>query len=378
VPFRWLRAEAEAGRIPCLRADKQFLCDFAAVEAALLERARQGANHEQTTDRPLGLPEKAKVEIDGVEFRGLSTEKGALSIVPPSGGRAWLAGLSLDDLEPAELPLAIADWEAIEIDKEGWRIVDDPPIRFRRTKGMLPLPYPEGGGSIKELLRPFVNTTFDGWVLLLAWMMAAMRPSHSYPILPCIEPDKRRSKAEFQTAFDAARPRILGALLDAVVVALQRLPEVRQRRREWPRTADFAQFASAAEPALGLAPGTFMQAYLDNRETANQTALESSPVVAALMAMLQRSGGTFQGTATQLREAISLGQDTRAKSWPKNARALSGLLERLAPNLRQSGLIVEHGRDGNGKVWRIEMLSSSPMYASLQSTQKWQQDIQAQ
>ena len=95
------------------------------------------------------------------------------------------------------------------------------------------------------------------------------------------------------------------------------------------------------------------------------------------MAMLQRSGGTFQGTATQLHEAISLGQDTRAKSWPKNARALSGILERLAPNLRQSGLIVEHGRDGNSKVWRIEMLSSSPMYASMQSTQKWQQDIQA-
>jgi hypothetical protein len=43
VPFRWLRAEAEASRIPALRAGKQFLCDAAAVEAALLERARQPA-----------------------------------------------------------------------------------------------------------------------------------------------------------------------------------------------------------------------------------------------------------------------------------------------------------------------------------------------
>jgi hypothetical protein len=41
VPVSWLRAEAEAGRIPCLRAGKAILCDFAAVEAALLERARQ-------------------------------------------------------------------------------------------------------------------------------------------------------------------------------------------------------------------------------------------------------------------------------------------------------------------------------------------------
>jgi hypothetical protein len=42
VPAGWLRAEAEAGRIPCLRAGKAILCDFAAVEAALLERAQQG------------------------------------------------------------------------------------------------------------------------------------------------------------------------------------------------------------------------------------------------------------------------------------------------------------------------------------------------
>jgi hypothetical protein len=41
VPARWLRGEAEAGRVPALRAGNQFLCDPGAVEAALLERARQ-------------------------------------------------------------------------------------------------------------------------------------------------------------------------------------------------------------------------------------------------------------------------------------------------------------------------------------------------
>jgi hypothetical protein len=39
VPVRWLRAEAEAGRIPCLRADTAILCDMVAVEAVLLKRA---------------------------------------------------------------------------------------------------------------------------------------------------------------------------------------------------------------------------------------------------------------------------------------------------------------------------------------------------
>lgn len=45
VPVRWLRAEAEAGRVPSLRADKAILCDLEAVELALIERARRPATH---------------------------------------------------------------------------------------------------------------------------------------------------------------------------------------------------------------------------------------------------------------------------------------------------------------------------------------------
>jgi len=39
VPARWLKAEAAAGRIPHIRAERIFLFDTAAVEAVLLERA---------------------------------------------------------------------------------------------------------------------------------------------------------------------------------------------------------------------------------------------------------------------------------------------------------------------------------------------------
>lgn len=41
VPVRWLRAEAEAGRVPSLRAENVILCDAEVVEEALLQRARQ-------------------------------------------------------------------------------------------------------------------------------------------------------------------------------------------------------------------------------------------------------------------------------------------------------------------------------------------------
>ena len=41
VPSDWLRAEAEAGRLPHLRAGKALLFDLDLIERLLLERARQ-------------------------------------------------------------------------------------------------------------------------------------------------------------------------------------------------------------------------------------------------------------------------------------------------------------------------------------------------
>lgn len=40
VPAKWLRAEAEAGRVPHLRADRALLFDPETVQRILLERAR--------------------------------------------------------------------------------------------------------------------------------------------------------------------------------------------------------------------------------------------------------------------------------------------------------------------------------------------------
>lgn len=41
VPVRWLRAEAEAGRLPHVKAERQFLFDPETVERVLLERAQR-------------------------------------------------------------------------------------------------------------------------------------------------------------------------------------------------------------------------------------------------------------------------------------------------------------------------------------------------
>ena len=78
--------------------------------------------------------------------------------------------------------LANDDWTVIDITKEGWGVMNDCPVRFKRSPGMQPLPLPVEGGSLEDLRR-FVNVTDDDWKLLLAWLVYAYHPGGPYPIL---------------------------------------------------------------------------------------------------------------------------------------------------------------------------------------------------
>src|SRR5262245_55143015 len=56
-----------------------------------------------------------------------------------------------------------------------WRVIDNPPVRFRRAAGMQPLPMPVRGGSV-EALRSFLNLKTDtDFVLAVAWILACLR-----------------------------------------------------------------------------------------------------------------------------------------------------------------------------------------------------------
>ena len=73
-------------------------------------------------------------------------------------------------------------WRAVEIDATGWRVINNPPVRFRRAAGMQPLPVPVTGGSI-EALRPFLNVKSDNdFVVVVAWALACLRNRGPYPV----------------------------------------------------------------------------------------------------------------------------------------------------------------------------------------------------
>jgi hypothetical protein len=81
------------------------------------------------------------------------------------------------------LDLADECWRAVEIGPDGWRVIGSPPVRFRRPAGMLPLPIPQGGGSIEELAS-FLNLPGrNDFVLVVAWLLATLRAGGPYPML---------------------------------------------------------------------------------------------------------------------------------------------------------------------------------------------------
>src|SRR5438132_425220 len=268
------------------------------------------------------------------------------------------------------LDLADEHWRAVDIGPDGWRVIGCPPVRFRRPSGMLPLPEPQQGGSI-ESLNSFLNrASRDDFVLIVAWLLAALRSGGPYPLLaisgeqgsaktvlskllkalidpnaapvralsreerelmiaannsyllafdnlsglpnwlsdalcrlatggsfavrqlytddeemlfdaarpillngieevvsrpdlgdraifltlPPVGEAQRRPESELWREFEIARPRMLGALLDAVVHGLRTVGRVHLDRL--PRMADFALWAAASEPTLWPA-GTF-------------------------------------------------------------------------------------------------------------------------
>jgi len=178
--------------------------------------------------------------------------------------------------------------------------------------------------------------------------------------LPTIREQDRRAEKHFWAEFEKVRPKILGALLEVVSGALRRLPEIeRKSDTELPRLADFHQWGEAADVPLGLEPGMFVEAYRANREVVTQTVLESSPVVAALLRFVRKNPQVEETAARLLEKLGSIDSEFKTQpGWPKCPRVLSAILKRVAPNLRQVGIVAVQDTRGGGntkeKVWRIE------------------------
>ena len=359
--------------------------------------------------------------------------------------------------------LGSPQWDVVEIDAAGWRIVAEAPVRFRRPAGLLPLPRPVAGGTL-DLLAGLLNLPRAhpqreaAFTLVVGWLVAALRGQGPYPALvligeqgsakstqaralrrlidpnaadlrampreeydlvlaathgqvlafdnvsrlpgwlsdgicriatgsgfatrtlyttagesifsacrpvilngveefvvrgdlldrsitlslPSIPEDLREEESRYWARFEEAQPLLLGALYDAVAASLANEATTVLDRK--PRMADFAVRVEAAAPALGWAPGQFLDAYAANRGEVNEVALESSPLTPHIRAVAAEG---FEGTATELLTLLDdLAEDQvqRLSSWPRSPRSLAGALRRLEPSLRAVGVEIDFYR----------------------------------
>ncbi len=163
-------------------------------------------------------------------------------------------------------------------------------------------------------------------------------------------PVERQTEKQLLTVFEEAAPRILGALFDAVSVALRRVGEVHLGSLD--RMADFEVWVTAAESGLGVTPGAFLAAYQRSLQGANQLAIEAHPVAGAILKLMKsRNGTAWEGMAGELLEVLNRLQPQHPnRGWPTNEIQMGNALNRVAPNLSETGILVE--RTARGKRGR--------------------------
>lgn len=370
------------------------------------------------------------------------------------------------DSKTIYIDLCNPEYEAVEITATGYQIIKKSPVKFRRSSGMMPLPYPVAGESL-SLLREYLNLKNpEDWKLIAAFVVACARPTGPYPVLcltgeqgsakstacrlireiidpsstplrqipregrdlmisavnswvlafdnmsqipawlsdlmcrlatgggmairtmyadmdetlfqatrPIIlnginsvtaEPDladrsipvslatigetDRKTELEILEKFNQVKPQIFGALCQAVSVALKNISTTKLTKL--PRMADFALWATAAEPAY-CQPGEFMVAYSGNRQSAIDESLASSPVMDAILQMTDEPGfREWEGTPTELLQLLNEkagDKIQRSKSWPKEPNHLSRGLNKAAPQLRSREISIETIKTTGGK-----------------------------
>jgi hypothetical protein len=168
--------------------------------------------------------------------------------------------------------------------------------------------------------------------------------------LPVITPAQRRPEHEINAEFEAERPEIFSALVTAACVALRNLPETRVPN--CPRMADFANWATAGETALGLEPGGFMRAYRRNRDNSHSNILEGSVLAEVLLEYCEANlkDGRFSRDKIllkQLLEELRVQADideknlrSKKRSFPSSPQKLRTYILRLNPDLRAIGLEI--------------------------------------
>jgi hypothetical protein len=168
--------------------------------------------------------------------------------------------------------------------------------------------------------------------------------------------DERKTEAEVWRTFEEDKAKILGSIFNTLAQAMKVQPSLHLTQTG--RMADFTVWGYAIAEAMGIGGDAFLKVYLGNQEAANDEALSSHPVAAAVMALLANCPSWSGSVSTLLTELERIAEreriNTRIKTWPAEASVLSKRLKEIKSNLEEIGIYYEIRHTGKCKKIQIE------------------------
>jgi len=361
------------------------------------------------------------------------------------------------------IDLGTDDWSALDVSADGWKIVTPQCPPFRRFAHMQPLPRPEPGGHVQDILSVLPITEEDSKILVCIWLASILIPDIPRPgivlaglqgagktfatetlrtlvdpsrtltlsmskdatemiqlldhhYLPCfdnidglprwasdvlcravtgagfskrelfsddddfsysfhrpfvlngisvsasrpdlldrsliveldrITGDRRRSRKKLLDDLARLQPKILHAILDALVTAMARKPDV--NLEELPRLADWAEWAVCLAESIGISMDVFLGALERNTQRQHSEVNNSEPTAVAVIDFMS-THLEWRGTPSQLYDELSTVAEelklTREKAWPKAPNSLSRKLKAVSHNLLAAGIEIRDDREG--------------------------------
>lgn len=237
-------------------------------------------------------------------------------------------GLVLDNI--SHIPEWLSDALCKASTGDGW---------LRRTL------YSDSGISVLAFRRVMILTSIDPGAL-----RGDLGDRLLLVDLEKIEDSVRQPLKKMDAAYAAMRPGVLGAILDLVAKVLPLLDTVKFEKL--PRMADFAVILTAMDCVLGTKS---FELFLNQRSRIAGDVVDADEVGHAITTFMN-GVGEWSGTMKELLQKIIPSQTP--KGWPKNGKALSGHVRRLAPSLRAIGIEV-HVPPESDKTRRYTFKSSA-------------------
>jgi hypothetical protein len=167
-----------------------------------------------------------------------------------------------------------------------------------------------------------------------------------------ISDSKRLEEKELWGGFEEVKPKLFGALLNAVSACLKTAPGLSIPR--FPRMADYFRFACAAAVSLGYSHERLHSAFNQNIQYQNQAAIESSAVAQVILEFMEDKE-SWQGNSSELYEKLeTIAERLKVKrGFPNSATWLWRRIKEVRPNLMACG--VEANRGEKASASQIEL-----------------------